>query len=98
MTKIWMAMLLVVAGGCASGGGDTGGAPSTRPSPAAANPVSASTAGKVHAECLVCKKNADMACIDVEVEKGTPQCVFDGKTYHFCSEECRKDFLKNPQR
>ena len=48
------------------------------------------------AECLVCKKNGDMACIDVEVDAKTPFADYNGKRYFFCSEECRKDFLKNP--
>ena len=51
-----------------------------------------------HAECPVCKANADLACIDVAVNEKTPSCTCDGKTYYFCSEDCRKDFEKNPQK
>ena len=51
-----------------------------------------------HAECLVCKKNADLACIDVTVDKTTPKYMYDGHTYYFCSEECKNEFSKNPQK
>ena len=51
-----------------------------------------------HAECLVCKKNADLACIDVAVDDKTPSYTFGGKTYYFCSEECRREFAKHPAR
>lgn len=65
-----------------------------------ANPEarSASASTQPHAECLVCKVNADLACVDVTVDKATPQCVCDGKTYYFCSEECRAQFEKNPAK
>lgn len=48
------------------------------------------------AECLVCKKNADLACVNVAVDAKTPRCVCNGKTYYFCSEECQHAFEKNP--
>ena len=51
-----------------------------------------------HAECLVCKHNADLACVDVAVDNQTPHCVSDGKTYYFCSEECKRAFEKNPAK
>src|ERR1044071_5299264 len=41
------------------------------------------------AECLVCKHNADLACVDVEVKADTPRYVYEGKTYYFCSDGCR---------
>jgi YHS domain-containing protein len=53
---------------------------------------------KPHAECLVCKKNADLACVDVAVDEKTPRAEYGGKTYYFCSEECRVEFLKRPAR
>ena len=56
------------------------------------------SANKCCAECLVCKKNADLACINVDVTASTPSYVYQGKTYYFCSEDCRKDFIKNPPR
>ena len=49
-----------------------------------------------HAECLVCKKNADLACVDIVVDKDTPCCGYNGKTYYFCSDECRAKFQKKP--
>ena len=52
--------------------------------------------GKPCAECLVCKKNADLACVNVVVDEKTPKAEYQGKTYYFCSEECRDNFLKNP--
>ena len=54
----------------------------------------ASAAG--HAECLVCKHNADLACVDVAVKADTPHYDFNGKTYYFCSDTCRDEFAKNP--
>jgi YHS domain-containing protein len=49
-----------------------------------------------HAQCLVCKYNADLACVDLKVDATTPRAEFAGKTYYFCSEECRDNFLKSP--
>ena len=54
--------------------------------------------GAPHAECLVCKYNADLACVDVAVENDTPRCVCEGKTYYFCSTECEQKFAKNPAK
>ena len=51
-----------------------------------------------HAECLVCKANADLACVDVAVDAQTPRCVFKGGTYYFCSDECREKFQRSPVR
>ena len=53
---------------------------------------------KCHAECLVCKYNADLACIDVELEKETPSYTYEGKTYYFCSPTCAKKFQANPAK
>ena len=58
---------------------------------------SASAEQKPHAECLVCKHNADLACVDVKVEKDTPTYVYGGKTYYFCSEECKEACARKPQ-
>ncbi|HEX8913777.1 MAG TPA: YHS domain-containing protein [Humisphaera sp.] len=52
--------------------------------------------GKRHAECTVCKHNADLACIDVVVDADTPHCDHAGKTYYFCSEHCCKKFQQSP--
>ncbi len=76
-------MTLFTFGGCAT----------TDP----AAPVATAKAN-CHAECLVCKYNADLACIDVEVEKETPTYTYNGKTYYFCSSACAKKFQANPEK
>lgn len=58
----------------------------------------ASTTDGPHAECLVCKYNADLACIDVKVDDRTPRYSYAGKTYYFCSDDCRDKFEKNPDK
>lgn len=52
--------------------------------------------GKPHGQCLVCKHNADLACVDIPIDDSTPRRVRDGQTYYFCSEECAKAFDKDP--
>lgn len=54
--------------------------------------------GIPRANCLVCKKNGDLACVCVKITDATPRCELDGVTYYFCSEDCRRDFLKEPGR
>ncbi len=76
----------LLALGCASSNHD-----------ATTQPVAASSSAP-HAECLVCKRNADLACVDVTVDKATPRCVYDGTTYYFCSDDCRNAFMKSPQK
>ena len=49
-------------------------------------------------ECLVCKHNADLACVEVKVDVNTPRAEYQGKTYYFCSDTCRQEFLKNPAK
>jgi YHS domain-containing protein len=49
-------------------------------------------------KCLVCEKNADLACVDVAVDANTPRYDYAGKTYYFCSEECRAKFAGSPQK
>lgn len=51
-----------------------------------------------HQECLVCKKNVDLACVDVKVDDKTPTAQYNGKTYYFCSDECHDQFVKNPEK
>jgi len=46
----------------------------------------------------VCKRNGDLACLEVRVEEDTPSLDLDGRTYYFCSEECRDDFARRPER
>ncbi len=101
MTRIHVLPLgLLMTVGCANNGGraDQGDAPGTRPSPATAVPAVSTTARPAHAECLVCKKNVDLACIDVDVANDTPTYLYQGRAYYFCSDECRRDFEKNPQK
>jgi len=59
---------------------------------------SASATHKPCEQCIVCKHNADLACVDVEVDANTPRYVYNGKTYYFCSETCRDEFAKNPTK
>jgi len=85
--------------GCASS--NSSNSPTTTPSPAGATPTASATSAAAHAtkgECLVCKMNADLACVDVDVDKSTPSYVYNGHTYYFCSDECRDKFIKNPQK
>ena len=60
--------------------------------------MASSTTQPAHAECLVCKYNADLACVDVTVHSDTPHCVCNGQTYYFCSDECMKVFQKDPAK
>lgn len=52
--------------------------------------------GAPHAECLVCKSEGDLACVDVTIEADTPRTDYNGVTYYFCSTQCRSDFEKHP--
>ena len=49
-----------------------------------------------HSECLVCKHNADLACVDLTVTDKTPSTTYKGQRYYFCSEDCKNEFAKNP--
>ncbi len=60
--------------------------------------MTAGQAAAPHAECLVCKYDADLACVDVAVEKETPTYTYAGKTYYFCSKACCKKFEKDPAK
>jgi YHS domain-containing protein len=48
--------------------------------------------------CWVCVNENDLACIKVDVDEKTPTAVYNGKTYHFCSEQCKKEFQANPAK
>ena len=50
------------------------------------------------AECPVCRVNADLACLNVHVDGATPHAEYEGKTYYFCSEDCRVLFEKEPRK
>jgi YHS domain-containing protein len=52
----------------------------------------------VHAQCLVCKSEGDLACVDVIVDERTPRTSYNGATYYFCSEQCRRDFDRTPEQ
>jgi len=58
----------------------------------------ASATTQPHAECLVCKYDNDLACVDVKVEPGTPTTTYQGKSYYFCSDHCRDEFAKSPEK
>src|SRR4051812_48984431 len=77
-------VVMVAASGCASS--------PTAPAAATGSAVTASQTTSPHAECLVCKYDADLACVDVTVSDSTPSTVYDGKTYYFCSKSCCKKF------
>ena len=79
-------IVAVALGGCAA-----------NPSPPATVSTQAASP-KAHAECLVCKKSADLACIDVDVDGKTPWLDYSGKRYYFCSDECRSEFQHNPAK
>ena len=48
--------------------------------------------------CWVCVSENDLACVKVDVDDKTPTATYNGKTYHFCSEECKKEFVANPAK
>lgn len=50
------------------------------------------------ATCYVCKYNNDLACVNLDIKDSTPRTEKQGKTYYFCSQDCRDAFLKNPQK
>jgi YHS domain-containing protein len=64
----------------------------------ASAPPTQTASAQPHAECLVCKHNADLACVDVAVDGKTPHCVCNGQSYYFCSDECRRAFEMNPAK
>jgi YHS domain-containing protein len=54
--------------------------------------------GAAVAECSVCREKADLACLRVKINNDTPRAEYNGKTYYFCSQECKADFEKQPQK
>jgi YHS domain-containing protein len=50
------------------------------------------------AEDPVCVHNGDLGCIRVRVDERTPRAVYQGTTYYFCSERCRQEFEKEPEK
>jgi len=49
------------------------------------------------AECPVCRRNGDLACIEVRVRPSTPRLELGGTTYYFCSIECREAFARDAE-
>jgi uncharacterized protein len=54
--------------------------------------------GVAHTQCPVCKTEGDLACVDVKILPGTPSTRYRGDTYWFCSQQCKADFEKQPER
>ncbi|MCE9582577.1 MAG: YHS domain-containing protein [Planctomycetes bacterium] len=50
------------------------------------------------AECPVCVCNHDEECRVVDIKTDTPQTEWDGRTWYFCSDECREAFRKEPEK
>jgi YHS domain-containing protein len=48
--------------------------------------------------CHVCRYNNDLACVCVRVNENTPRAQHHGRTFYFCSDDCRTAFLKKPQK
>ncbi len=43
------------------------------------------------------EKTKDLVCgAEIEQERSAAKDDYKGKTYHFCSEECRDSFRQNP--
>ena len=87
-TLVSLSMAIVISAAC-------GGCASESHSASASD---TSAAGYAHAECLVCKHEADLACLDVAVGDKTPRATYQGKEYYFCSNDCKKEFEKNPEK
>lgn len=48
--------------------------------------------------CMVCRHRRDFSCLEVERKPGTPQSEYAGRNYCFCSNECREEFRRQPER
>ncbi|HKE01304.1 MAG TPA: YHS domain-containing protein [Planctomycetota bacterium] len=46
----------------------------------------------------VCLCNGDLPCVCVRVDASTPRADYQGKTFYFCSEECREEFERHPEK
>jgi len=62
------------------------------------NPATDGRLSPGHARCPVCVAEGDLACVDVRIETDTPRAEFGGRTYWFCSDTCRAEFLRDPAR
>jgi len=54
--------------------------------------------GRTVAECAVCEHAGDLACVRVNVTPDTPRCEHGGVVHYFCSDECRCEFERQPER
>lgn len=75
--------ILLSAPGCAAAGGGADGSEDHRP--------------ERLAECPVCRRNGDLACVEVRVRPSTPRLELGGTTYYFCSIECREAFARDAE-
>lgn len=50
------------------------------------------------ATCHVCRYNRDLACVEFRVKPNTPETVYRGTRYCFCSGECQKAFVRKPEK
>lgn len=46
----------------------------------------------------VCAYYADMGCVNVIADDSTSRSVYNGSAFYFCSEECKNDFDKHPEK
>lgn len=95
--KITFLFVAAMLSGCAASNPPASTSSNTGSATVAAA-VSTSNSGACCAQCLVCKYNADLACVDVKVEKDTPSYLYNGTTYYFCSNACKKKFEKEPAK
>ena len=49
-------------------------------------------------ECPVCKYNGDLGCVCVRVDGATPRSERNGRTYYFCSTDCKAAFDREPRK
>jgi YHS domain-containing protein len=96
MRYLWLGVLAVAAlallAGCGTKGEETAG-PSAGPTkgPTATPERAMGTQVQAEATCAVCgTKIEDLAVVE--------PVVHEGHTYEFCSEACRAEFEKNPEK
>ena len=63
-----------------------------------ATPPNQGSATAATATCEVCRYNNDLACVCVKLKDSTPHADYEGQTYYFCSDDCRKAFLNKPKK
>ncbi|MFN7973329.1 MAG: YHS domain-containing protein [Acidobacteriota bacterium] len=99
-----LTLLFLFGAGCASGphprdARDVDPGPHGDPGEHANHEHAATTeTGAAHAKCQTCAFYRDLACIDVDVDAATPRLDYQGKTYYFCSEQCKTQFQKDPEK